>query len=83
MYSGFCAFAVVFVVTVVPETKGKSLDDISKLFVHTSPVLTQPNKLNAIENSTIDIKCVHCGMSQTITYGKNEIDAPAANATKL
>lgn len=33
MYSIFCAVAVVFVITVVPETKGRDLDDIAKLFV--------------------------------------------------
>lgn len=33
MYSVFCAFAVVFVIAVVPETKGRNLDDIAKLFV--------------------------------------------------
>lgn len=33
MYSGFCAFAAVFVVMVVPETKGRDLESIAKLFV--------------------------------------------------
>lgn len=33
MYSVFCALAVIFVIGVVPETKGRDLDDIAKLFV--------------------------------------------------
>lgn len=33
MYSIFCLIAVVFVIAVVPETKGRDLDDIAKLFV--------------------------------------------------
>lgn len=36
MYSVFCALAAVFVVTVVPETKGRDLDSIAKLFVKNS-----------------------------------------------
>lgn len=33
MYSVFCACAAVFVVMVVPETKGYDLESIAKLFV--------------------------------------------------
>ena len=33
MYSIFCAFGVLFVIFIVPETKGHHLDDIHKLFV--------------------------------------------------
>lgn len=33
MYSVFCAFALIFVIFVVPETKGRDLDDIAKLFI--------------------------------------------------
>lgn len=33
MYSVFCAFALIFVIFVVPETKGKDLDMIAELFV--------------------------------------------------
>lgn len=33
MYSVFCAFALIFVIFVVPETKGRDLEDIAKLFI--------------------------------------------------
>lgn len=33
MYSIFCACGVIFVIGVVPETKGRDLDSIAKLFV--------------------------------------------------
>lgn len=33
MYAIFCAVAAVFVVTMVPETKGRDLETIAKLFV--------------------------------------------------
>lgn len=32
IYSGFCLLGVIFVITIVPETKGKDLDSIEKLF---------------------------------------------------
>lgn len=32
MYSGFCAFGVIFVIFFVPETKGRDLNSIAKLF---------------------------------------------------
>lgn len=32
MYAVFCAFGVFYVIFVVPETRGKDLDAISKLF---------------------------------------------------
>lgn len=37
MYSVFCAVAIFFVVCVVPETKGRDLDSIAKLFVKETP----------------------------------------------
>lgn len=33
MYSVFCAIAIFFVVCMVPETKGRDLDSIAKLFI--------------------------------------------------
>lgn len=33
MYSVFCAVAIFFVIFVVPETKGRDLDSIAKLFI--------------------------------------------------
>lgn len=52
MYSSFCALAVIFVIFVVPETKGRDLDDIAKLFVKNrrasqqsnSPSIAKPSK---------------------------------------
>lgn len=32
MYSGLCLVGIIFVITIVPETKGKDLDSIEKLF---------------------------------------------------
>lgn len=32
MYSGLCLVGIIFVITVVPETKGQDLDSIEKLF---------------------------------------------------
>lgn len=32
MYSGLCLLGIIFVVTIVPETKGRDLDSIEKLF---------------------------------------------------
>lgn len=33
MYAGFCAFGTVFVIFVVPETKGKTPDDMKQHFI--------------------------------------------------
>lgn len=41
MYSVFCAIAAIFVVMVVPETKGRDLDSIAKLFVKNSSDASQ------------------------------------------
>lgn len=43
MYSVFCALALIFVVFVVPETKGRDLDDIAKLFVKNRRQSVQSN----------------------------------------
>lgn len=85
MYSIFCAFAVIFVITVVPETKGHTLDEISKLFVKNSHEPIQTNKLDANEKAMVsnEIKCIHCGMLQTISSGTHEIDAHVSSITKL
>lgn len=61
MYSVFCACAAVFVVMVVPETKGRDLESIAKLFVKkrassqrqpTIRVMSAVNKTN--HNSTVN-----------------------------
>lgn len=49
MYSVFCALAVVFVISVVPETKGRDLDDIAKLFVKNS----QMSSMDGKQHSTV------------------------------
>lgn len=69
MYSIFCAFAVGFIVVVVPETKGKTLDEIAKLFAKNEHELHQATPKYA-RNSSITIvlngvKCEHCGMLPT------------------
>lgn len=51
MYSVFCAFAAVFVVMAVPETKGRDLDSIANLFVKKSKGST---KLPIIITTTAD-----------------------------
>lgn len=52
MYSIFCALAVLFVIFVVPETKGRDLDDIAKLFI---------KKNKKCETNEVDgIQCSSC-----------------------
>lgn len=36
MYSFFCGLAIIFVVFIVPETKGRDLENIQKLFANKS-----------------------------------------------
>lgn len=57
MYSIFCAIAVVFVIAVVPESKGVDLDDIAKLFVKKGRRKTMPTTSNdtKAETSTRDL----------------------------
>ena len=81
MYSLFCAFAVIFVITVVPETKGRNLDDIAKLFVK-----NRRKSILDAEEKSIGVKCEHCGMvkSNIISNGTNEImKAKESETTKL
>lgn len=60
MYSVFCALALIFVIFVVPETKGRDLDDIAKLFVknrrqsvHSNSGTVNKAFNNSGENSTV------------------------------
>lgn len=79
MYSIFCAFAVLFVVTVVPETKGRNLEDIAKMFTKTGSDSTLDAK------AKLDgVKCEHCGtMVATIKNGKMGTIANESETTKL
>lgn len=47
MYSGLCAFGVFFVIMFVPETKGRDLESIAKLF---------QKKIKVKENKNVDIE---------------------------
>lgn len=57
MYSVFCALGVIFVIAVVPETKGRDLESIAKLFVKNSDevspltVITSAEKRNKDESA--------------------------------
>lgn len=53
MYSIFCACGVIFVICVVPETKGRDLDSIAKLFTKNS------NK------SSTSLSAVQCNQSNS------------------
>lgn len=53
MYSVFCALAVIFVISVVPETKGRDLDDIAKLFVKNRGSSVQSRSTNAKKQMAI------------------------------
>lgn len=83
MYSVFCAFAVFFVIFVVPETKGRNLEDIAKLFLKTG----DDSKLDRKEkpsNVLNGVKCEHCStMVATISNGTNGIIVNESETTKL
>lgn len=40
LFSGFCVIAVVYVLKIVPETRGKTLEDIELCFVGKAPLVT-------------------------------------------
>lgn len=52
MYSAFCVVAVIFVIFVVPETKGRDLDDIAKLFVKNRRQSQHSNSVTVAKHST-------------------------------
>lgn len=83
MYSIFCAIAVFFVVIVVPETKGRNLDDIAKLFIKNSDLMLDVKEKSS--NVANGIKCEHCGTIVApvtgISNGLNGIDE--SDTTKL
>lgn len=70
MYSIFCALAVVFVIFVVPETKGRDLDDIAKLFIKADesdesiPINSIKSKGKSSDGPTLNemdrVQCSNC-----------------------
>lgn len=54
MYSVFCALAIIFVIFVVPETKGRDLDDIAKLFIRNKKCKTIDINEKPIEINEMD-----------------------------
>lgn len=65
MYSAFCAFGVIFVIAFVPETKGRDLNSIAKLFVKEDKHVVNVNATDKPANevhSTVSI-----ASSQTIS----------------
>lgn len=86
MYSVFCALATIFVMLVVPETKGRDLDSIAKLFVKNSnasqdvpAAMTAGDKLNGHlttthKNSKVTSIELHVPVSEPVLV-------PASNAT--
>lgn len=59
MYSIFCAIGVVFVIFCVPETKGRDLESIAKLFIKEENELTEqvpPQRIKSgEENKALDL----------------------------
>lgn len=55
MYSIFCALAVLFVIFVVPETKGRDLDDIAKLFIKNTKKSESMQKDSIDEHEKLNI----------------------------
>lgn len=53
MYSGLCLLGIIFVVTIVPETKGRDLDSIEKLFQKKNKSSFSED-INGIKNNGID-----------------------------
>lgn len=64
MYSIFCGLALIFVIFVVPETKGRDLEDIAKLFVKNRRQSVQSTGANNYKPQTII--CTNCHTPITI-----------------
>ncbi|XP_031622593.1 facilitated trehalose transporter Tret1-like [Contarinia nasturtii] len=83
MYSVFCALALIFVIFVVPETKGRDLDDIAKLFVknrrqsvqstgaNKHSKISMTNDTNGISHKQQTIICTNCHFPIAIDGGIN------------
>lgn len=77
MYSVFCAVAAVFVVMVVPETKGRDLDSIAKLFAKNSDASQNVSALKtADEKTNVHLTTINNGKATSI-----ELHVPVSVAT--
>lgn len=87
MYSAFCAIAVIFVIFVVPETKGRDLDDIAKLFVkNRRQSLQQSNSAEAAATKHSTVNETHGIRKPTaakVTSAGNGIGGNDSDITKL
>lgn len=77
MYSVFCALALIFVVFIVPETRGKDLDDIAKLFVKNRRQSQQSNSgaINKAFNNSVEHLAVATVMNDTNGLNKQQSSA--------
>lgn len=80
MYSICCACGVIFVIAVVPETKGRDLDSIAKLFVKNSPNMTKKSLADDAEyarkiysNGRLNIDQSNSVLKEMQEADKNEI----------
>lgn len=80
MYSAFCALAVIFVIFVVPETKGRDLEDIAKLFVKNRRASQQSNSPSIAKHITTNETN---GPSTKPTKTVNGIGGNDSDITKL
>lgn len=70
MYSVFCALAVFFVIFVVPETKGKDLDSIAKLFAKNRQESTQLTTIASEKSSTAAVNMAYKSSSRNSLTNK-------------
>lgn len=84
MYSIFCALALFFVIFVVPETKGRDLEDISRLFTKTkrqsiasAPVVEKNASIPTISG------LVNEGFKQSTTNVSNGINGHHGNDSDI
>lgn len=83
MYSIFCAVAIFFVIFVVPETKGRDLDSIAKLFAKNRNDSTQMPRIatNAEKPSTAALNKAY--KSSSLNSLQNGINSSGTDVTKL
>lgn len=79
MYSVFCALALIFVIFLVPETKGRDLDDIAKLFVKNRRQSVQSGAVNKAFNNSGEYLTVATMMDDTNGLNKQQRMAKSAN----
>lgn len=84
MYSVFCAIAVIFVIFVVPETKGRDLEDIAKLFVKNRRQSMQTNSVTTTKPSIAIITNESNGTGKQINGNSiNGVNGNDSDITKL